>query len=337
MKLHQLRYLVAVAADGSIRAAARSLGMTQAAVTQGLRELEAGCQVALLSRGSGGIALTAAGQELLEPAQRLLAQVQQAEAALARHRDGTSTQRLAVGVTTWVAQTMLARVLPPFRAELPHVQLEFFDGLSALTYPRLRDGSLDLMIGRIAPPEAMEGLQATPLFSYDITVVARKGHPRSGARSVGELLDQDWILNFTPSERAALVDNLFGQHGFAAPRNRIHLAHSASLMLTLVQQTDMLSFAPWPLVETEPLRTALAPLPVRESFRSSRVGIVRRANEAPSHAATRFLAHFTQVVRDCVASEDPQLRRVFRSVELESAAPQAGLAGGAAAGDTVDG
>jgi LysR family transcriptional regulator of abg operon len=316
MKLHQLRYLVAVAADGSIRAAARSLGVTQATVTQGLRELEAGCRVALLVRRSGGIELTAAGQDLLEHAQRVVSQLQHAEDALARHRDGASTQRLAVGVTTWVAQTLLARTLPPFRAELPHVQLELSDGLSALTYPKLREGSLDLAIGRIAPPEAMEGLQATPLFSYDMTVVARNGHPLAAARSVGELLDQDWVLNFTPVEKAALMDNLFGRHGFAAPRARIHLVHSASLMRTLVQQTDMLGFCPWPLVETDDMRARVVALPLRERFHSHQVGVVRRANEALSHAAARFVAHFMEQMRDGVASDDAQLRRVFRSVEL---------------------
>lgn len=319
MKLHQLRYLVAVAAEGSIRAAARSLGVTQATVTQGLRELEAGGQVALLTRHSGGIGLTSAGQELLEHAQRVLAQVRQAEEALARHREGKSPQRLAVGVTPWVAQTLLARVLPAFRAELPHVQIELFDGLSALSYPKLRDGSLDLLIGRIAPPEAMAGLQATELFSYDMTVVARNGHARAAACSIGDLLDHDWILNFAPTERAALMDNLFGQHGFEAPRARIHLAQSASLMLTLVQQTDMLSFCPWPLVETSDLRTRVVALSLRERFHTNRVGVVRPANEALSHAATRFLAHFMQQLRECLASEDAQLRRVFRSVELAAA------------------
>ena len=320
MKLHQLSYLVTVAAHGSIRAGARALGLTQATVTQGLKDLEAGCQVALLSRRSGGIGLTAAGLELLEHAQRVLAHVRHAEEALARHRDGASPHRLAIGVTPWVAETVLARVLPPFRAELPHVQLELFDGLAALVYPKLREGSLDLMIGRIAPPEAMEGLQGTALFRYDTTVVARHGHPRLAARSIGELLDQDWILNLAPAEGARLLHNLFGRHGFEPPHHRIHLVHSNALALTLVQQTDMLGFCPWPLVETDTLRTGLVALTLRETFQPTRVGIVRRANEALSHAATRFVAHFMEQLSVCLASDDPQLRRVFRSVELEAAA-----------------
>ncbi|MGH8804371.1 MAG: LysR family transcriptional regulator [Polaromonas sp.] len=316
MKLHQLRYLVSVASEGSIRAAARALGVTQATVTQGLRELEAHCQVSLFTRHSGGVGFTAAGQDLLEHAQRALAQLRQAEDKLAHYRNAGPQQRLSIGVTPWVAQTLMARVLPPFRAELPHVQLELFDGLSALAYPKLREGSLDLMIGRLGSDEAMQGLHATPLFSYEMTVVARQGHPRAGARSIHELLDDDWVLNFAPSESSALMDNLFGQHGAEVPRHRIQLAQSASLMLTLVRQTDMLTFCPWPLVETDSLRTSMVALALRERFRANTVAIVRRAQEAPSHAAARFIAHFLAQVRAAAVSDEPELRRVFYSVDL---------------------
>lgn len=316
MKLQQLRYLVAVASEGSIRAAARALCLTQATVTQGLRELEGHAQVQLFQRHSSGVLLTAAGQELLNHAQRALSQIRQAEEAVARHRDGASPQRLSVGVTPWVAQTLIARVLPRFRAELPHMQLELFDGLSALAYPRLRAGTLDFMIGRIASAALMDGLHAQPLFSYEMTVVARTGHPAATARSISELTDHDWVLNFTPGEAASFMHNLFGQHGVAAPSQRIHLAHSAMLMLTLVRQAGMLTFCPWPLVETSSMREGMVALPLRERFDTHEVGVVRRSNEPLSHAAQRFVALFMAEVRACVASDDPELKRVFYSVEL---------------------
>src|SRR3990167_6611996 len=122
MKVQQLRYLSALASEGGVRAAARALGVSQAAVTQGLRELEADARVTLLSRKGGGVALTPAGLELLEHAQRVLSQLRLADEALARHRDSGVRDRLSVGITPWVAQTLMARVVPAFRAELPHVQ-----------------------------------------------------------------------------------------------------------------------------------------------------------------------------------------------------------------------
>lgn len=316
MKVHQLRYLSFVASEGSIRAAARALDVTQATVTQGLRELEAHGQVALFTRHAGGIALTPAGQDLLEHAQRVLAHLRQAEETLARYRGRGERECLAVAITPWIAQTLLPRVVAPFRAELPHVQLEMFDGLSALSYPKLREGSLDLMIGRIGPEAAMQGLQALPLFRYEMTVVARRGHPRAGAQSIADLLDEEWILNFAPGESTTVMDNLFGQHGLPAPVHRIQLAHSASLMLGLVRKSDMLTFCPWPLVETDSLRHSLLALQLRERFRSNTVGIVRRAQEAPSHAGARFIAHFLEQISAWAASDDPELRRVLHSVDL---------------------
>lgn len=316
MKVHQLRYLVALATEGGIRAAARALHVSQATVTQGLRELEADTQVSLLHRRSGGVVLTAAGQDLLEHAQQMLTQLRLADEALARHRGAGNVERLSVGITPWVAQTLMARVVPAFRAELPHVQLELFDGLSALAYPKLREGQLDLMVGRIAAPEAMQGLRSQPLFSYEMTVVARRGHPLAEAQSVSDLLTTDWILNFTPGEQAAMLDNLFGQHGVVPPMQHIQLAHSASLMLTLVQQTDMVTFCPWPLVETNGLRQSLVALPLRERFRTNVVGLVRRAHEAPSHPASRFMALFMDQVRAWPTSDAPELRRVLHAVDI---------------------
>lgn len=316
MKVHQLRYLVTLAAEGGIRAAARALNLSQATVTQGLRELEADARVSLLNRRSGSVTFTSAGQELLEHAQRVLAQLRMADDALARHRDSGSVERLSVGITPWVAQTLMSRVVPAFRAELPHVQLELFDGLSALAYPKLRERQLDLMIGRIASPDAMLGLQSQPLFSYEMTVVARRGHPLVEADSIAQLLTTDWILNYTPGEQAAMLDNLFVQHGVIPPLQRIQLAHSASLMLTLVQQTDMVTFCPWPLVETNGLRQTLVALPLRERFRTNVVGIDRHAHEASSHAATRFIALFLEQVKAWPSSDTPELRRVLHSVDV---------------------
>ncbi len=79
----------------------------------------------------------------------------EAEDSLARHRDAKAPQRLSVGVTPWIAQTLLSSVVPVFRRQMPHVRLELYDGVAAVAYLKLRDGSLDLMIGRIANDAAM--------------------------------------------------------------------------------------------------------------------------------------------------------------------------------------
>ncbi|SFM46801.1 LysR family transcriptional regulator [Variovorax sp. OV329] len=320
MKLQQLRYLATVASEGSIRAAARALGVSQATVTQALRELEAHAGVALLTRHGQGVGFTPAGQDLLGHAQRVATQLREAEDSLARHRDAKAPQRLSVGVTPWIAQTLLSSVVPVFRRQMPHVRLELYDGVAAVAYPKLRDGSLDLMIGRIANDAAMQSLQAAPIFSYEMTVVARRGHPRSGARSMAELLEDDWILNYGPAEEDVLMDILFCQHGLQPPRQRVHLAHSAAVIMTLVQQTDMLSFCPWPLVETEALRARISALQLKERFQNNTVGVVRRSGETPTPAARCFVSLFLDQVRAWLSSGQLEMRRVLHSVDILDAA-----------------
>lgn len=321
LKLHQLRYLVAIAESGSIRAAARILGLSQASLTQALRELEAHSGLGLLERHSRGIGFTPAGQDLLAQARRVLAQMDKLEQVVEHHRGQTSAQRLSVGVTPWVAQTLLAPVVVAFRQSWPQVPLELFDGLSVLAYPRLRDGSLDLMVGRQAPSALMQGLQVQALFRYDMVVVARRGHPKVQARSITELLDQDWIVNFSPNERASFLSSVFGQHGLSLPAHRLHLAHSPSLMLTLVQQTDMLCVMPWPLVETEAFRELVQPLPLRERLDPNVVGIIHRSGELLTPSAQAFAQLLIDEAQSRMASDEPRWRHVFQSVDLLLQAP----------------
>lgn len=315
MKLHQLRYLVALGAEGSIRASARSLGLAQATVTQGLNELQVSAGVLLLERRGRGVQLTPAGLELLEQARSIVGQVALAEQRLEHHREGGAQRRLAVGVTPWVGQTLLAPVVSAFRKALPHVGLEFVDGFAALTYPRLRDGSLDLMIGRIAPAALLQGLQAEPLFRYEMTVVGRAQHPLAKARSLSELLQTDWILSHSPHENESVMQDLFGKHGLAPPHARIQLAHSGWLALALMKRIDMLSFWPWPLLETQNFNGDFVALNLNERFAHHEVGIVRRAQETASPPAALFIELFREQVRQAAVSTDPAWKRFFYTLD----------------------
>ncbi len=316
MKLHQIRYLVAVAGCGSVRAAARSLGVTQAAVTQGLRELESAHRLPLFERQSSGMVLAPAGRALLRHAQLITGQIEQAEAEMAQLRGSQTATRLSVAVTPWIAQSLLPHVLQSFRQELPEVQLELFEGLSAVAHPRLREGSLDLLIGRVPSDSTQGDLHATPLFRYETAVVTRIGHPLAQARSMAELMECDWLINYAPQEEAALLERLFLRHGLPVPARHIHLVHSASLLLHLVEHSDMVSFCPWPLIETEGPHGRLVPLRLRETFDPHTVGVVQRGHGALPWAAQRFVHHLQAQVQACRHTSDPLLQRVFRSIDV---------------------
>lgn len=91
MKLHQLEALVASAETGSVRSAARRLGISQPAVTRALRELETEQQLPLLVRSPTGLSFTDHGQALLAHARLILNQMRQAE------------EQMACGAAAWKA------------------------------------------------------------------------------------------------------------------------------------------------------------------------------------------------------------------------------------------
>ena len=71
MKLQQLQVLIAVVDTGGIRAAARLLNLSQAAVTKSMKSLEDAAATPLLHRKARGVTLTEAGAKLLARAQKV--------------------------------------------------------------------------------------------------------------------------------------------------------------------------------------------------------------------------------------------------------------------------
>lgn len=316
MKPHQLRYLAAFATQGSVRAAARALKVSPAAVTQGLKELQEDTQLQLFERQGHGLRLSAAATALLPYAQKTVLALQETESAAMRLRDSVLSQKLTLSVMPWVARAVLPKVIPAFRAVMPHVQLELLDGLATQAYPRLRDGSLDLFVGRILTGHHMDGLSDTPLFTYEKTVIARKNHPKSEARSLAALAGSDWALNFSTVEREEYLHSIFGQHGIPAPERHIHLIHSSALMLTMVEYTDMLSVCPWPSIETWNMQDRIIALALKEKLSSDTVGIVRRAHQTLSPAEQAFIELLLQVIQEWKSSTDPQVRRLMHSMDI---------------------
>ena len=125
MKLHQLQALIASAETGSIRAAARSLAISQAAVTKALRELETSQQLPLFTRTASGLNFTEYGKVLLTHARLVIKQLEHAQTEL-DHMRGKAQGRLCVGITPWVALTFLPEVVLVFRERMPHIKLELF-------------------------------------------------------------------------------------------------------------------------------------------------------------------------------------------------------------------
>ncbi|WP_323119015.1 LysR substrate-binding domain-containing protein [Burkholderia alba] len=296
MKLHQLHALVASAEAGSIRGAARALGISQAAVTRALRELEASERLPLLIRAPEGISFTDYGKALLTHAKLVLNQLEHAQNDLAQMR-GRIEGRLSVGIAPWITMTFLAETVLLFRERMPEVRLELFESLMAVAQPLLRSGDMDFAIGQLQPSAAAQEFACEPMLAYETSVMVREGHPRQHASSIHELLDQDWVLNFAPDGQAGLIHYLFTRHGANIDDRRIVRAQSLATLQTMLESAGMCTWCPTVLSRVPPFRSRMRALALKERFEPRQLSIVTRRNSTLSSAALCFIECLQQIIR----------------------------------------
>ncbi|WP_454737499.1 LysR family transcriptional regulator [Cupriavidus necator] len=312
MKLHQFRALVAIADSGSIRNAARNTDYSPAAIAKAVRELEEEVGVTLILRETTGITLTPAGQVLLEHARFTMGAIERAREemeAFASHRKRT----LKVAVPSWLGMTLLGEIIGRLETLMPDTQLELFESFPSLTLPKLRDGTLDLSIGRSYSPTPAEVNQLS-LFSTGYAVVARAGHPLASCRSLHELAGASWILSRNYKGEDGTFQAAFQDYcNRYAPR--IHISHSSAVATSLTARTDLLSLMPWPMAELLVAKDGLCVLPIRDALADAEITITYRRGVSLSAPAKCFIEATISVIREAENSTDPDKRRFFHTVE----------------------
>jgi len=274
MKLNQLRDILAVAEHGSLRAAARHLGVAQPALSRSIHELERELGVSLFVRQATGVTVTPMGELFLRRAHSVRIELQRAKDELDQKR-GQTHGRVSVCLSTVPHIALLPYALPAFRRRYPDVHIDLAEALFPTIAASLRAGIIDVYIG--PPPAEVPGpdLAVEKLFDNIRVVMGRKGHPLARARSLRELLDAQWLstsLTAKPDEELA---PLFAQHGLPPPRLVVQ-AHSALSMLVALAHSELLAMVPIQWTEYPLTRDALQRIEVVEPLSAPPICIVRR-------------------------------------------------------------
>ncbi|MFP2895428.1 LysR family transcriptional regulator [Corallococcus sp. 4LFB] len=119
----QLQVFLAVARLRSFSGAARELGVSTAAVSQAVRQLEEQLRVVLLTRTTRSVALTDTGRRLVEEAGPAVGQTLTALREVSA-QPGEAVGRVRLSVLTAAVPYVIAPVVPTFRARHPRVEVE---------------------------------------------------------------------------------------------------------------------------------------------------------------------------------------------------------------------
>ncbi|MCV9966935.1 LysR family transcriptional regulator [Pararhizobium sp. BT-229] len=146
LEIDALRALSAIRQHGGITRAAIALGLSQSAVSHKIKRLEISLDCELLGRKSAGPMFTAAGEDLLDYASRILGLHDEALLSLSKT---PLAGRLALGLTEDTACTDLARILGRFRRLHPNVSVRTKVRMSLVLRAMLERGELDAAIVQV--------------------------------------------------------------------------------------------------------------------------------------------------------------------------------------------
>jgi DNA-binding transcriptional LysR family regulator len=179
--LPHLDTFAAAAESESFTAAAKVLGLTQAAVSQRVQALERALGKSLFDRKGGRVALTEAGRRLYDYARRILDLHHEAQQAITG-REAPVVGELLIGASSIPGEHLLPALLAAFRQRCPQVQVRAAIGDSVGIIGQLERGEVSVgLVGRkIDSPH----LEYRHLATDRIVLVAPPGHPLSRRKTV---------------------------------------------------------------------------------------------------------------------------------------------------------
>ena len=176
IKFRHLQTFLEVARHRSVGKAADALAITQPAVTRTVRELEEILGVALFEKDGRGIRISHFGEVFLRHAGESVASVQRGidSVAQAQKSEGPPVR---IGTLPTASATFMPDVVAEFLAIGTGSPVTIVSAENRMLLNALRLGELDLVVGRLAAPELMAGLDFEPLYTEEVTIVVRPQHP----------------------------------------------------------------------------------------------------------------------------------------------------------------
>ncbi len=235
MKLHQLRYLAAIAQSGlNITAAAQKLHTSQPGVSKQIKLLEdeLGFQI-FVREGRTLTRITPAGQQVIERALRVLQEVQSIRGLSTELRD-EGRGSLSIGTTHTQARYVLPAVIREFRARYPNVRLNLHQGTSEQIAEMVAQDRIDCAIAT-GSEQRFAGLTLLPCYRWSRVVIVPREHPLARLeRLTYRALANHPIITYTFSfSGPSSLDEAFAKAGYTP--NVAITAQDADVIVTYVR------------------------------------------------------------------------------------------------------
>jgi LysR family transcriptional regulator, transcriptional activator of the cysJI operon len=247
LNLYKLEIFYIASLRGSFSATAEHLYMTQSAVSQHIKELEASLGVKLFKRGRRGVALTTQGQTLFKYAERLLALSAEAENKVT-NVSNLSEGKVTIGATPTIGVYLVPDWLQNFRKQYQNLTVSLTTATTDTIIRDIQSLKLELAFieGEIKTTDYTD-IQTLTLQTIEWYVVVAPNHPWWTHKSITiNMLNQcGFVMRQKGSHTRKWVDNLFNDHSiipkitaeFDNPESIKQALHSGDNVTILPQHT----------------------------------------------------------------------------------------------------
>mgnify|MGYP006112919355 FL=1 len=189
--LRQLEIFLEVAKQESMSKAAKTLFMSQSAVSAALLSMESNYQTRLFDRIGKSLKLSGIGQALRPQAQQLLIHAQQFDQALLQQGDAGN---IKVGASLTIGNYLAVEYLTQYRTSNPDAKV----GFEVASTPEIvnRVLNFDADIGLVEAEVSHADLDVTPWRDDRMIVFCSKRHPLAHSKSLSkaDISRANWVL-----------------------------------------------------------------------------------------------------------------------------------------------
>lgn len=206
--LKQIEVFVAVVQENGVTRAAATIGLTQAAASMALAELERQLGAPLFDRVGRRLVLNEDGRSLYPKAVELIERAQELEGFLAPDQRAAD---LRLGASSTVGNYVLPQLMGEFLAASPHTRLRLEVNNTRRILDAVRRFQID--IGFVEGPCLDPEIEAIRWREDELTICAAPGHPlaQQAVLAPADLRRYEWILREPGSGTREVVDQLLEQ------------------------------------------------------------------------------------------------------------------------------
>jgi DNA-binding transcriptional LysR family regulator len=244
VQLRQLEYVVAIVEWKTMRKAAQQLYVSEATISQQIRELEAELEIVLFEREGRTLKLASEGEKLLPFIQQVLHAKRELEEQVIKMK-ALAPGTLRFGVVPSIAWKFLPAILSSFQTLYPKIRLEVREEPSHEIIAQLRNHQIDVAVVAFSErvPFDLKGVVMKPLLRTELVALASRHHRLAFQEQVTKIqLAQEQLI--VTREGFLARDLILAVLGAEIERNILYSTDNPLTSLKLAESGTGILFLP---------------------------------------------------------------------------------------------